>query len=237
MLGDSIGCWYYSEEYSQPAEGQPTFTCSICLDDCAKNMQAVMPCCHRNSSTIAYCAPCINLLCHRAPGGIGKCPTCTASVKLSRNGRVSLEPVCNCTRCGQRVHRRLNLVQLNLGLCPSCRSEVIAVTYAACVHAGNALLLLNGSVPHVLSEYYGGHFWERRILVAVIVCAELVCTAIPTWCLWRMCSSNFREPSDATIALVVASGRVTSALFVGYFPWPSDNRPCLPGWILRILVG
>ena len=73
--------------------------CAICLEDFGGGdgdpadapavQRAAMPCCARQASTIAYCTPCLRIICDRAPGGaVGQCPTCRAHFSIDGEGAV-----------------------------------------------------------------------------------------------------------------------------------------------------
>ena len=75
--------------------------CAICLEDepgaAGGPPRAAMPCCAREAATIAYCVPCVRIICERAPGGVGQCPTCRSHVRVDDSGEV--HPAVRRDRC------------------------------------------------------------------------------------------------------------------------------------------
>ena len=58
---------------------------------------------------------CVEIICERAPGGAGKCPTCSNYIKITRAGRVEVtQRIAPCLICRQQ--RTI----IDLDLCSMC---------------------------------------------------------------------------------------------------------------------
>eukprot|EP01052_Picozoa_sp_SAG31_P029186 SAG31_NODE_2881_length_4958_cov_3.159086_4_plen_245_part_00 len=135
--------------------------CAICLEPDLGTpalQRAEMPCCARQSSTIAYCVPCIRIICERAPGSVGQCPTCRSFVRIDATGS---------------VHRAVQVAQ-----CLLCRQERVIADEGCCGQCllGKRLPLRYECerchqlqrIPHPMWKYqpspgeYGNDTWACR---------------------------------------------------------------------------
>ena len=96
--------------------------CAICLEDgLAEADMAELPCCTiPPTSTTRFCRRCLEVICERATGGVGRCPNCRAFLRVAASGALELTgEVEVCTMCAQVrtiVARRTD----GLKLCDAC---------------------------------------------------------------------------------------------------------------------
>jgi hypothetical protein len=119
------------------------FTCSVCLEDETEENRAKMPCCSRDTSTIAYCRRCVEIICERSPGHVGRCPTCNKFIAIDSSGSVSVtERVAACAICRQER----TIIDLN------CCSPCLLGRRYALVYECNRCHQLQ-RIPHPMWNY------------------------------------------------------------------------------------
>ena len=97
-----------------------TTSCAICLDDdlSAASRAPLMPCCGVAGSSIAYCRRCLEIICERSAGGVGRCPTCSGSIAIDAATRDVIVPIVRRGQC-QMCRQSNPLVGTSL-LCDAC---------------------------------------------------------------------------------------------------------------------
>ena len=92
--------------------------CAICLDD--SPVFASLPCCTiPETSTTRFCQRCIEIICERAPGGVGKCPNCRNFIRRTNDGSFEVaQQIDQCCICHQS--RTIVVTQGPLLFCDAC---------------------------------------------------------------------------------------------------------------------
>lgn len=72
-------------------------TCAICME--SNGELCVLPCCHKDQSSVQFCASCITLLCARSSIATFSCPGCRSFVSLEFGELIINEKVGHCSVC------------------------------------------------------------------------------------------------------------------------------------------
>ena len=66
--------------------------CAVCLEDgLGEADMAELPCCTiPPTSTTRFCRRCLEVICERATGGVGRCPNCRAFLRVAASGALEL---------------------------------------------------------------------------------------------------------------------------------------------------
>lgn len=107
-----------SSESATPAQ---VLECAVCWSETAEDDFAVLPC-HAtpSDSTMRYCRRCVEIICESSPGGVGRCPTCRAFLRVRQGGGFEVaDRVEMCTLCRQA---KLIVTELRPGVpvCDAC---------------------------------------------------------------------------------------------------------------------
>jgi len=94
--------------------------CAICLEDVPADSLARLPCCTLPlTSTTQFCARCIQIVCERGPGGVGRCPNCRQYLRVGPGGELVIaDHTDTCTMCNQV--RVIVEVRFHANLCEAC---------------------------------------------------------------------------------------------------------------------
>eukprot|EP00947_MAST-08B_sp_MAST-8B-sp1_P004338 g4338.t1 len=129
------------------AGGSKAPDCAVCLEPIAGGLgsAARLPCCFNPESSTQYCTRCIEIICERSPGRVGRCPTCrTAHIRFNEaTGDIELaERVHPCHMCRQAR------VIVDGGLCEACALGVSVVLSYECEGCGGIQ-----RIPHPMWRY------------------------------------------------------------------------------------
>ncbi|CAK8992449.1 unnamed protein product [Durusdinium trenchii] len=84
--------------------------CAICYEQCEP---LSMPCCGKEGATVAYCRPCLEVICQLG-GGVGRCPTCRQCLRMDDGVPSITENRGQCQMCRQ-MH-----ILVDQGMCEAC---------------------------------------------------------------------------------------------------------------------
>lgn len=156
---------------SAPEGKDPGFACAVCLEHYDGDERAALPCCgaaRGTGSSMQFCRRCVEIICERSPGGVGKCPVCRKHLRIAP-GSGEIE---QCERRGVCRFCRQNRVIVDRDSCDACLLGQEHVLPYECEGCGRSQ-----RIPHPMWRYqptpgeFGNVTWH---------CHQL-CNAFTQW--------------------------------------------------------